>query len=315
VLERGDVEKKGKQVTAGALGAVASLNSDFGLPPSSPEARRRERLAEWLANQNNPLTWRVIVNRVWQHHFARGLVGTPNDFGVNGERPSHPELLDWLASEFLAQGGSLKKLHRLIVSSRTYQQASNPPETRQVDADNQFLSHYPLRRLEAEAVRDTMLYVSGQLNSQMAGPGFRPFKVTVSNSHFYELIDSSGAEFNRRSIYRAGVQSAKDPLLDYLDCPDPSTKTPARGITTTPLQALSLMNNSFVQRQSARFAERVKNEAGADIAAQARHAWSLALCREPHQDETEAAKRLIRLHGLESLCWTLLNSSEFLYVR
>ena len=325
VLERGDVEKKGRQVTAGGLAAVTSVDSDFGLPQNAPEARRRERLAEWLASPENPLTWRVIVNRVWQHHFARGLVGTPNDFGVNGERPSHPELLDWLASEFLAKGGSLKKLHRLIVTSQTYQQASsaagaptrNPkPETRNtVDADNYFLSRYPLRRLEAEAVRDTMLFVSGQLNSQMFGPGFRPFKVTVSNSHFYELIDSAGAEFNRRSIYRAGVQSAKDPLLDSLDCPDPSTKTPARGITTTPLQALSLMNNAFVQRQSVRFAERVKNEAGTNATAQAQQAWRLALGRDPHPDESRDAVALLQRHGLESVCWTLLNSSEFLYVR
>ncbi|MEY2409838.1 MAG: hypothetical protein QOF48_2508 [Verrucomicrobiota bacterium] len=331
VLARGDVEMKGAATTAGALSVVRSLNYDFALAADAPEAQRRQRLAEWLASTNNPLTWRVIVNRVWHHHFGRGLAATPNDFGVNGERPSHPELLDWLASEFLAQGGSLKNLHRLILSSAVYQQASasplekeNPREVGRAtatmphpsrDADNRLLAHFPLRRLEAEAVRDAMLSVSGQLNLRMAGPGFRPFKITISNSHFYELIDSPEPEFNRRSIYRAGVQSAKDPLLDSLDCPDPSTKTPARGITTTPLQALSLMNNAFVQRQARHFAERLKSHGNTNPDAQVQQAWRLAFGRAPRSDEARDGFALVRQHGLDSLCWTLLNSSEFIYVK
>ena len=184
-----------------------------------------------------------------------------------------------------------------------------------LDSDNHLLSHYPLRRLEAEAVRDAMLHVSGELNLEAGGPSFRPFKITVSNSHFYELVDSTGPEFNRRSIYRAGIQSGKDPLLDSLDCPDPSTKTPARGVTTTPLQALSLMNNAFVQRQARHFAGRLKAEAGDDMRAQTRLAWRLAFGREPRPEEAKEATALVREHGLESLCWALLNSSEFLYVR
>jgi hypothetical protein len=353
VLARGDVDKKGEQVFAGALAEVKSLPSEFGLPSDAPEARRRVRLAEWATDPGNPLTWRVIVNRVWQHHFGRGLAGTPNDFGAAGERPSHPELLDWLAAECVAQGGNLKKLHRLVVLSAAYQQSSKPGSAEQTgkresgkagkredasvlafplssspafspsgpahlaysDGDNRLLWHYALRRLEAEAVRDAMLHVSGQLNLEAGGPSFRPFKITVSNSHFYELIDATGPEYNRRAIYRAGIQSGKDPLLDSLDCPDPSTKTPARGVTTTPIQALSLMNNAFVQRQARHFAGRLKAEAGGDARAQNRLAWRLAYGREPRGEETKEAAALVREHGLESLCWALLNSSEFLHVR
>jgi hypothetical protein len=208
----------------------------------------------------------------------------------------------------------LKKLHRLVLMSAVYQQASVAAAAKS-DADNRLLSRFPLRRLEAEAVRDAALFVSGQLNPRMGGPGFRPFKITMSNSHFYELIDGDGPEFNRRSIYRAGVQSAKDPLLDSLDCPDPSTKTPARSVTTTPLQALSLMNNTFVQRQARFFAERVKTEAGADIATQVKLAHRLAFGREPRREELKESIALAKAHGLESLCWALLNASEFLYVR
>jgi hypothetical protein len=160
-----------------------------------------------------------------------------------------------------------------------------------------------------------MLSVSGQLNPQMGGPGYRPFKVTVSGSHFYELIDPLGPEFNRRTLYRMNIQSGKDPLLDSLDCPDPSTKTPARSMTTTPIQSLGLMNNAFVQRQCRHFAERLQKEAGENPAAQVRLAYRSAFSREPRTDETKQSISLAREHGMESVCWVLLNSSEFLYVR
>ena len=305
ILSRGDVEKKKAEATAGGLSALSG--ADFGLSAETPEANRRVKLADWIASPDNPLTWRVMVNRAWHYHFGRGLVGTPNDFGVNGERPTHPELLDWLAAEFLAQSGSLKKLHRAIMLSATYQQASGVEDT--------VLSHFPLRRLEAEAVRDAMLSVSGQLNPQMGGPGFRPFKVTVSGSHFYEITDPIGPEFNRRTLYRMNIQSGKDPLLDSLDCPDPSTKTPARSMTTTPIQSLGLMNNAFVQRQCRHLAERLEKEAGPNRAAQIKLAYRLAFGREPRTDESKQSIELANAHGLESVCWVLLNASEFLYVR
>ena len=316
VLARGDVEKKKEPVTAGALSAVAALPADFGLPADAPEGQRRVKLADWLASANNPLTARVMVNRVWHYHFGRGLVGTPNDLGAAGERPSHPELLDWLAGEFMAQGWSLKKLHRLILLSNAYQQASLANEKATArDADNRLLWRFPPRRLEAEAVRDAMLSVSGQLNDQFGGPSFRPFDMKIANSSFYTLTDPIGPDFNRRTVYRIGVQSAKDPLLDSFDCPDFSTKTPVRGITTTPLQALSLMNNSFVLRQARHFAERLKTEAGADVTAQINLAYRLAFGRAPTSGESQRAAVLARSQGVESVCWVLLNASEFLYVR
>jgi len=199
--------------------------------------------------------------------------------------------------------------------SATYQQSSEPSPLPASDPDNRFLSHFPLRRLEAEAVRDAMLSVSGQLNPQPGGPGFRPFKVTVSGSHFYELIDPEGTDFNRRSVYRMNIQSGKDPLLDSLDCPDPSTKTPARSVTTTPIQSLGLMNNAFVQRQCRFFARRLASEGGSDPSGQVKLAYRLAYARDPRRDELKQSIELARAHGMESLCWVLLNSSEFLYVR
>ncbi|HEY2953357.1 MAG TPA: DUF1553 domain-containing protein, partial [Verrucomicrobiae bacterium] len=264
----------------------------------------------------------------------------------------HPELLDWLAREFLAQGGSIKKLHRLIMTSATYQQASSRPVLSEsvisksvfsrapgskpattdllktdtlmtdhwqrasaTDADNRLLWHYPLRRLEAEAVRDAMLSVSGQLNPQLGGPSFRPFTVFVSNSHFYNLTNPTGPEYNRRTVYRAVVHSGKDPLLDSLDCPDPSTKTPVRGMTTTPIQALGMMNNSFVQRQTRHFADRLNKEAGESVPAQIKLGYRLAFGRAPNADELARTTELARHDGLESVCWVLLNASEFLYVK
>jgi hypothetical protein len=188
-------------------------------------------------------------------------------------------------------------------------------EAEQKDPDNRLLSHFPLRRLEAEAVRDAMLSISGQLNPREGGPGFRPFKVTVSGSHFYELTDPPGEEFNRRSVYRMSIQSGKDPLLDSLDCPDPSTKTPARSVTTTPIQSLGLMNNAFVQRQTPHLPERMRTQAGDRPSDQIKLAYRLALSREPSRDELRQALELSRLHGLESVAWVLLNASEFLYVQ
>ena len=185
----------------------------------------------------------------------------------------------------------------------------------EIDSENRLLWQFPLRRLEAEAVRDAMLSVSGELNGQIGGPSFRPFTVFVSNSHFYNLTNATGPEFNRRSIYRMIVHSGRDPLLDSLDCPDPSTKTPARSITTTPIQALALMNDFFIQRQAGSFAARLKREAGADSRAQIQQAWRLALARPPRKNETARAMALAREHGIESVCWMLFNSSEFLYLQ
>jgi hypothetical protein len=319
VLERGDVERRKEPVTAGGLSAVRSEPADFGLPEDAPEGERRLRLAEWIASPRNPLTARVIANRIWHHHFGRGIVATPSDLGANGERPSHPELLDWLACELVEGGWSLKRIHRLILLSSAYRQGQPGPEAAaraaRIDAENRLLWRYPVRRLEAEAVRDAMLRASGRLDERMGGPSFRPFTVTVSGSNFYHLVDASGPEPERRTLYRMTVHSGRDPLLDSLDCPEPSTKTPVRGATATPIQSLGLMNNVFVLRQAAAFAERLRREAGPDIVRQVRLAHEIALSRAPRGEEAAAAAAHAAAEGLESLAWCLFNSSEFLHVE
>ncbi|WP_395093746.1 DUF1553 domain-containing protein [Armatimonas sp.] len=317
LLLRGDVQSKGEIVTPGGLSALSACSPHFGLAADSPEAQRRLALASWLTDSRNPLTARVIVNRVWQGHFGHGIVGTPNDFGNNGESPSHPELLDWLATAFSGPGAwSLKKLHRVILLSSTYRQSGQfDPKAAKIDADNHLLWRFSPHRLEAEAVRDSMLAISGQLNPALGGPSFRPFTVSNYGSDFYQLIDKDTPEFNRRTLYRMGVQSARNPLLETLDCPDPSTKTPKRTVTTTPIQALALMNDSFVLRQSRAFATRIIHEAGSTPSAQITAAYTRALGRLPTPTERTRALAHLKAHSLDSLCWALFNSSEFLYAR
>ena len=316
VLARGDFESPGETVSAGGLSALPTPSADFGLTPESPEGERRKRLANWIADPSNPLTARVLVNRLWHYHFGSGLVATPSDFGANGGRPSHPELLDRLAADFLDGGGTLKPLHRRIVLSNAYRQASTfNPKSANVDPDARLLWRFPPRRIEGEAVLDAMIAVTGRLNPSIGGPSFRPFVVTVFNSNFYNLTDPDGDDFRRRMIYRIQVHSAKSPLMEGLDCPDPSVKTPKRSSTVTPLQALALMNDSFVERQAAKLAERTKLEAGSDPARQVDRAYRLALGRPPRSDEASAAVALVQAHGLGRLTWALLNANEFLYLR
>ncbi|MDR3635561.1 MAG: DUF1553 domain-containing protein, partial [Isosphaeraceae bacterium] len=316
VLSRGDVEKPAALVAAGALSAVKAPSADLGLAPDAPEGLRRRKLAEWVVHPDNPLTPRVIVNRVWHYHFGTGLVATPNDFGTNGEKPSHPELLDWLARDFLVSGTRLKALHRRIMLSSTYRQSSRFDAAAAArDAETRLLWRFPPRRLEAEAVRDAMLSVSGRLQRRLGGPSFRPFTITVFNSSFYNLIDSDAPDLARRSVYRINVNSAKDPLLDTLDCPDPSIKTPRRAATTTPLQALALMNDAFVLRQARHAAERVRHDAGTDVIRQADELYRLVLGRPPRAEEASRGAELVRNHGLESLAWVLFNANEFLGLR
>ncbi|MCX6367589.1 MAG: DUF1553 domain-containing protein [Armatimonadetes bacterium] len=317
ILPRGDVTAQGELVTPGGLSALTACNSDFGLAADAPEAERRLALARWLTDSRNPLTARVMVNRVWQGHFGRGIVSTASDFGNNGESPSHPELLDWLATAFSGPGEwSLKKLHRAILLSSTYRQSGQlDPQAAKTDADNQLLWRFAPRRLEAEAVRDSMLAISGKLNPALGGPSFRPFTVSNYGSDFYQLIDKDTPEFNRRALYRMGVQSARNPLLETLDCPDPSTKTPKRTVTTTPIQALALMNDSFVLRQSRAFAAKVIKEAGSLPDPQVTLVYTLAFGRPPTPTERRRALAHLKAHPLDSLCWALFNSSEFLYAK
>ena len=316
VLTRGAPMQPREQVTAGGLSTLENLSPEFGLPADAPEGLRRLKLADWMTHPRNPLTARVMVNRVWHYHFGRGIVATPNDFGFNGDRPSHRELLDWLAAEFIAQGWSVKELHKRIMLSSTYRQSSRfHAKAAELDPENQLLWRFAPRRLEGEAIRDAMLRVSGQLNPHLGGPSFRSFSVQMIDNPLYTLTDPVGPEQNRRTVYRMNVNSAKSPLLENLDCPDPSTKTPRRSVTTTPLQALSLMNNSFVLRQARHFAERLQREAGDDVSARVHRAYRLALGRPPGPAEVGRASDLAREHGMEYFCWVLLNANEFIYLE
>ncbi|MEX0714755.1 MAG: DUF1553 domain-containing protein, partial [Pirellulales bacterium] len=315
VLNRGDPRQPGELVAAGGVASVAGDLARFNLPPDAPEAERRRKLSEWITAGDNPLTARVIANRLWHYHFGTGIVETPNDLGFNGGRPSHPELLDWLAAELVRGGWSLKKLHRTIVLSATYRQSSAyNAQAAGIDASNRLLWRKSPLRLEAETIRDAVLAVSGQLNPTMGGPGYQDFRSFTFNSQFYEPIDPVGYVFQRRSIYRTWVRSGTSPLLDVLDCPDPSTTAPARAVTTTPLQALALLNNSFMLRMADRFAGRLAEDAPGEPRRQIERGYHLAYARQPEAAEVEQAQAFVAEHGLAAFCRVIFNSNEFLYV-
>ena len=318
LLERGDPNAKQEKVSAGGLSCVPDVSPEFGLDVDAPEADRRIRLAEWMANSRNPIFARTMVNRVWHYLFGRGLVENPNDLGFNGGQPTHAELLDWLAAEFVRDGWSLKKLQKRIMMSQTYRQSSDWREkAAAVDAGNRLLWRYSSRRLEGEAIRDAMLVVSGQINWEMGGASFRPFQEEEKFNAFemYTPIDSGEPAFNRRTVYRMNVASAASPLLDSFDCPNPNVKTPKRVVTTTALQALSLMNNAFVLRQARAFADRIESESESDRKHHVRRAFEIALGRTPGREEMAWSEDLVAEHGLSSLCWGLFNTSEFLYLN
>jgi len=220
-----------------------------------------------------------------------------------------------LASELIDSGWSLKHVHRLMVTSATYLQASRfRADCAAVDAGNRLLWRRSPARLEAEALRDSILSVAGQLNTQYGGPPYRDFDTHVHNSQFYEMTDPDGPEFYRRTIYRTWIRSGRNHLLDVFDCPDPSTTAPARAVTTTPIQALALMNNSFVLRMAERFAERVSTDVGVDPAAQSKRVYELAYGRLPGDEESIVASKFIGAHGLPAFCRVVFNSNEFIHV-
>lgn len=323
-LERGNPGQKRDQVAAGGVRSLAALSADFGLALDAPDSARRVKLAEWITDPRNPLTPRVVANRLWHYHFGSGLVETPNDFGFNGGRPSHPELLDYLAAELLTPGSqsarqgaawSLKHLHRLIVNSATYRQSSLANRSAmKVDAQNRLLWRRSPQRLEAEAVRDAILKISGELNPAMGGPGFQDFRTFTFNSQFYEMLDPVGTEFHRRTVYRTWVRSGRNEFLDVFDCPDPSTTSPRRAVTTTPLQALAMLNNSFTLRMADRLAERVRQEVGLSAIHQLRRVYDLAYGRAPTADELSQGESFVTLYGLAPFCRVVFNSNEFLYI-
>ena len=323
-LFRGDPMQPREEVAPGSLTRVGEVA--WQLDDTAPEQERRQSLADWIASPANPLTARVIVNRLWHYHFGTGLVDTPSDLGVNGGRPSHPALLDWLASELIeptvdsadpaADRWRLKRLHRLIVTSRTYRQASAATDAGlAADASSRLLWRFPPQRLEAEALRDAILAVSGSLNLEMGGPGFDLF---VANSNYVKVYETkttfTNADF-RRMVYQSKPRSELDTFFGAFDCPDAAQAQPARTISTTPLQALNMLNGVFLIDQAERFAERLERDAGDNPAAQIDRGFLLAFGRLPSKDERSAALALVAQYGLPLFCRSLYNASEFITVR
>jgi mono/diheme cytochrome c family protein len=346
-LHRGDPMQKREPVAPGTLAVFHPLT----LATNTPEQERRLKLADWIASPENPLTPRVLVNRVWQHHFGIGLVDTPNDFGKNGSRPTHPELLDWLASEFIkptgagfspspggegwGEGGqhlsrsvnqphasrlvphawSLKHLHRLILTSATWRQSSAPrADAFKVDAGSRLLWRFPPRRLEAEAIRDSILAVSGNLDRTAGGPSFHLHDVDRENVYHYHPKEKFGPAESRRMVYAFKVRMEQDGVFGAFDCPDGSLVMPKRSVSTTPLQALNLFNSRFILDQSEAFAARLHMEAGNDATAQVRHAWQLAFNRAPGRKEAREAVAFAKAEGFPALCRAVLNANEFLFI-
>jgi mono/diheme cytochrome c family protein len=340
VLRGGDVMQRGEAVTPGTLSQITALSSDLTgpkivtdptdnvtllvadkvksdrrqTPSGDADTNPRLALAHWMCDPRNPLTARVMVNRVWEHHFGHGIVDTPSDFGNIGSPPSHPELLDYLANDFMAHGWKLKRLHRMLVTSYVYQQSNAvTAEGLAKDSDNRLLWQMPLLRMEAEAVRDAILQTSGKLNRAMGGPGYRLFQYNVVNVAIYEQLEEQGEETWRRGVYQVPARGIHDDLLRNFDCPDSSERTPLRTNTTTALQALSLLNSRFITEQAAFFAERIQQNKGISIGVSVDRAFQLAFGRLPNEREKRSASQLVREADLATLCRALLNANEFLY--
>jgi hypothetical protein len=318
VLKRGDMKQPAQEVSAGTVTALSELLKVPFKVAGDYESDRRAALAKWITDKNNALTWRSIVNRVWQHHFGRGLVDTANDFGRMGGKPSHPELLDWLAVTFRDDfGGSLKKLHKLIVMSEVYRQASDASDlSKKSDAANMWLSHQNRRKLDAESIRDSILAVSGKLDLTMGGPSFQDFiidKPQHSPHYEYHLHDPEDPKSHRRSIYRFIVRSQQQPFMTVMDCADPSMRVDKRNESLSPLQALALMNNGLTVAMAKHFAKRVSKEAQG-LESQTKRAFALALAREPKADELAPLVDYAKREGLENTCRVILNLNEFSFV-
>jgi len=310
-LKRGDPMQRLEQVEPNVPGVLGSIK----VAPGADESERRVALARHLANPENPLTARVMVNRIWQHHFGAGLVHTPSDMGKMGSGPTHPELLDWLSSEFVRGGWSVKSLHKLILSSNTYCQTHQPrPEALAIDSDCRLLWRFPPRRLEAEVLRDSILQVSGKLNLEAAGPGFDFFNQSGGLSDYVakEEFDASGW---RRMIYAKKIRMQQIDVFGAFDCPDAGQMTAKRSRSITPIQALNLLNSTFVNRQAGFFAERVRALAGDEPTELVTRAVKLALGRPPTADETRQLANLCEQHGLEQVGRVLFNTNEFVFLQ
>jgi hypothetical protein len=319
VLRRGDVRRPGEAAAPGALECVAGMPAHFEVQDLANEGARRAALAKWLSDPRQPLTWRSIANRLWHHHFGRGLVETPNDFGRMGGLPSHPELLDWLAVRLRDGGGSLKDLHRAVVTSATWRQSVRQvTELAARDGSNRLLWRANRQRLDAESVRDAVLAISGRLDLRMGGPSDRQFDlkpgIHVTPRIDYGKFDLDSDAGRRRSVYRFLFRTLPDPLMDALDCPAGDQLTPARNASVTVAQALALWNSAFVARHSEHLAVRLEG-LGATIEERVAAAVPLAFGRPAAPEEIRELAAYAEKHGLAGLCRLLLNANEFVFVN
>jgi cytochrome c553 len=330
ILLRGNPQAKGDAVTPGFPQVFGLPDPVIPTPPADARSTgRRTALANWIAAPDNPLTARVMVNRLWQHHFGRGIVRSPNDFGFQGTRPTHPELLDWLAAEFMAQGWRLKPLHRLIVTSNAYRMSSrSDPRALAADPANDWFWRFDMRRLTGEEVRDSILAVSGVLNPKMYGPGVYvdiPREVLAGQSKpGYGWGQSPPTEQARRSVYIHVKRSLLTPILESFDIAETDRTTPVRFTTTQPTQALGMLNGDFLNQQAGVFAERLRCEAGPDVRRQVRRALYLATGRRPEGAEIARGLQLIEVlqkargasaeAALAGFCLLVLNLNEFIYL-
>ncbi|HEY7116755.1 MAG TPA: PSD1 and planctomycete cytochrome C domain-containing protein [Tepidisphaeraceae bacterium] len=333
ILFQGDYRQERQPVQPGFISILDPNPAAIRKPTNPKTTGRRLALANWIVSPENPLTARVLVNRIWQGHFGRGLVSTPNDFGLAGARPTHPELLDWLASETIRDGWSLKKLHRLIVTSATYRQSSGvgsaqtaaTTDPMKLDAEDELLWHYPLHRLSAEQLRDSLLAVSGLLRERDGGgpPVWPELPADVLTANPALLDDnaektkgwypSPPAQRNCRGVYLVQKRTVRIPFMETFDLPENSTSCPRRNQSTVAPQALSLMNGPLAIQAAKAFAQRVEQQTP-DPLAQVKTAFALAFQRDPDPDEARACLALLKSRSLPELCRALLNVNEFLYV-
>jgi hypothetical protein len=320
VLRMGDPKNRLDPVEASV---PRVLKASYEIPQES--VGRRSALANWLASGDNPLTARVIVNRIWQFRMGTGIIRTPNDFGVMGDRPSNQALLDWLASEFVARGWSIKTLDRMLVTSSVYRQSAQPDKNREaIDPENRWYWRMNRKRMEGETMRDAILAVTGSLNPALGGRPVRiPIEPEVYNLIFTEHerdglwpVNPDKSVQYRRSIYLYNKRSVRLPLLTSFDQPDAITSCPVRPVSTHPLQALSLMNSDFMTEQSQAFADRLTKECKKDAVCAVKAAWELTLARAPSPQEQKLAKTFFSAGGsLADMCLALLNRNEFVYVQ
>ena len=311
----GSPQRRGPEVEPASLSTLSKVVPGYRLPSDSGEAQRRVSLAKWITHPDNPLAPRVLANRLWHYHFGSGIVDTPNDFGYMGGRPTHPELLDFLADRLVKNNWQLKALHKMIMTSRVYRQSTHwKRDAAALDGDNRLLWRFPPRRLSAEEIRDTLLALSGSLDTGMGGPGFRLYHFMRDNVSTYRPLDQHGPHTYRRAVYHQNARASVVDLMTDFDQADCTLSTPQRVNTTTPLQALTMLNHRLTMDMSEALAQRAI-EAGGDVAARIGRVFELAYQRSPDKEELEQCSKVVLNHGLTALCRAIINSNELLYLN